>query len=433
MSTILNQVYSAKSGKGIGAGIVAPVNNGGPASAVPSWVPPPGYFADIPMKNTAVDVKPSFYSQFEVNSTFSYWGGSAMSYDYCPLGAQIFHSAGHEPSPTNNNTQLTLVCNFSTLMWECVNVPAVPNVANTADPTTGYFPDGTSYSGHTYLGMQEFPYTWGGGSRGTLIQMLTAGAPYQQRIKLLDLSKSVGGWSIMPTVQPGSAPDQIWFQTNAVGNSYPISCIDYKRQGWWLASTGSVEYTLFIDKSGTVTRYPAIGGNGQNMSMVLVAKYDILLGIDGGYETGYYASNAYRSTYARDLKTGTTVTKLTLGPVVPQITVGYDGGPNPNFHRPDVMGLEWVDELNCAVGLDQSTTPPTIFKLVPGADPLNDPWTWQAIPMQHWSAGDPNGKTAIAVPENGAWSKFRYNKMLKAFTLGISVTDNPQIINVPAS
>jgi hypothetical protein len=69
-----------------------------PQTALPAWVPPAGYFADVPMLNFPQDVSPSIYpvDNYLMNNPFVIWGGSAILRDYSALGAQVYYSGGHE-------------------------------------------------------------------------------------------------------------------------------------------------------------------------------------------------------------------------------------------------------------------------------------------------------------------------------------------------
>jgi len=155
---------------------------------------------------------------------------------------------------------------------------------------------------------------------------------------------------------------------------------------------------------------------------------NLLVAIDGGYESGPYAGSAYRTLYIRDLASGT-VTRTTAAGTVPALSTGYDGNAN-NYHRPDQMGLQWVDELGCIGGLDESTTPPTIVKLTPPAsNPATGTWTWSTVPVSHWSQ-DPNGQASLQKCLNSVWSKFRWVPSLHAFVYGTARNRKPQVVRI---
>jgi hypothetical protein len=271
------------------------------------------------------------------------------------------------------------------------------------------------------------PAAWGGAAKGTLFQMLYAGSTFGQKINLMDVSKTTNGYTQMVTNQPQNvAPSEIRFDQNGTGGSYPISVIDKTRQGWWLAVSGGVDYTLFISKDGTINQYPALGGNMQDGSMVLADSLNLLIAIDGGYES----YGAQRKLYIRDLSTGQVTLNSTLG-TVPALAFGYDGSATPNYHRPDQMGLQWVESLGAVVGLDDTVSPPQIVMLKPpGTDPATNPWTWSTIPVKHWDQGDPTGNSVLRATQNGAWSKFRWVESLHAFVYGTSATTKPQVIKL---
>lgn len=395
-----------------------------PVPARPAWVPPAGYFADVPMKNMPSQLAPSIYGAGDMYTAFEFWTGSAVLYDFSPLGAQVFQGAGHESSLAAPNIQMTVALDFSTLMWSVQNVPVAANAANSFDANQGTAPDGTPYNGHTYLGLQEMPNAWGGGPKGTLVQMLTAGSVYRQTIHLADVSKPVHGYSELPlSGQTGASTgnNQIKFSANSVGGNYPLSVQDNGRQGWWLDVGGGHDYTLFISKSGAVTQYPALNGNNYYSSLVLCESKNLLMLFDGGTAT------AARSMRICDLTTGTTKAVDLMGPL-PSAILQADGTIQ---YRPEVLGLQWVEELGCVVGLDAWTTPPSICKITPpAANAATTAWTISTVNLNHWSAGDSTGSATIRTAKNGNFSKFRWVKTLGAFVLATSPNTNPQVFSL---
>lgn len=410
---------------------VAPPVQQQPAG-IPAWVPPAGYFADVPMKNYPTDVVPAIYGSSPTNtgamdSPFIMWGGSAVLRDYSTLGAQVYYAGGHESGVSQPNVQFSLVCDFSTLTWSVANVPRQANASGSF--LNGYAADGTPYTPHSYLGLQEFPKVWGGGSKGSLISFFWAGSNYENRINVLDVSAASLGYSKLETRQlQNSDPSKIRFNPTSSGGNYPISVMDTARRGWWVAVNGPVQYTLFVSNVGDITQYPAMGGNLANGSMVLCNSLDLLVAIDGGYSAGPYAGNGYRSLYIRNLATGT-ITRATTSGNVPGLTGGYDGTPN-SFHRPDVLGLQWVDELGCIVGLDEKVSPPQIVKLTPPAsNQTNGVWAWSTVPVAHWDQ-DRSGQLTLQTCQNGVWSKFRWIPSLQAFVYATSRGRKPQVVKI---
>jgi hypothetical protein len=398
-----------------------------PAGAIPPWVPPAGYFADVPMLNNPSDVTPAIYANdsFGTDSHFIMWGGSAILRDFSPLGAQVYYSGGHEASKGLPNIQGSLICDFSTLLWSSANVPAAAN-ASESFGTDGLAPDGTPYTPHTYLGLQELPAAWGGGPRGSLISFFWAGAPFTNRINILDVSMKARGYSQLATRQSENAdPSRIRFSRLSVdGGSFPITVIDIARQGWWAATTGTVDYTLFISKSGEVRQHPALGGNLASGTMLLCPSLNLLIAIDGGYVSGA----GHRSMHFRDLNSGAVTRSSTLGPV-PALTIGYNGVPN-TFHTPDSLGLQWVEELGCVVGFDQEASPPVVVKLTPpAANPATASWTWSTVAVRHWPQ-DAAGQATLQTARNKVWSKFRWVPSLQAFVYGTANNRKPQVIKL---
>ncbi|UMR32134.1 hypothetical protein MJ904_08160 [Massilia sp. MB5] len=404
-----------------------------PVAGLPAWVPPAGYFADVPMQNNAQDVTPALYrtspsDTAAMSNPFNVWGGSAVLRDYSPLGAQVYYSGGHEPSREVPNVQFSLICDFSTLRWSVANLPAAPNLASAF--VNGLAPDGTPYTPHTYLGLQEFPRAWGGGTRGSLASFFWAGSPFENRINLLDVSKTQNGYSQLATRQAQNAdPNRIRLSatSNSTG-SYPITVMDNARQGWWVTAVGPTDYTLFVSKTGAITQHPAVGGNLANGALVLCNSLNLLVAVDGGYSQGPNAGTRFRNLYIRNLANGAT-TQVTTQGNVPSLQEGYDGN-GINFHRPDALGLQWVDELGCIVGLDQSANPPVVVKLKPPAtNPASSPWTWSTMPLQHWPS-DSGGQATLQSAVNNIWSKFRWVPSLQAFVYCSAKDRKPQVLKL---
>lgn len=406
------------------------VANTAPAG-VPAWVPPPGYFADVPMSNNPQDVLPALYASSGpsvMDSPFTVWGGSAILREYSPLGAQVYYSGGHEASSALPNVQFSLICDFSTLAWQVANLPQAANLSSSF--VNGYAPDTTPYTPHTYLGLQEVPRAWGGGPCGSLVSFFWAGSPFENRINLLDVSQAVGGYARLATTQAQNAePTRIRFTASGASTgTYPITVQDDARQGWWVAASGSADYTLFVSHTGDILQYRALGGNLANGTLILCPKLDLLVALDGGYAAGPYAGTGYRQLYIRNLATGAYSGNATVGDV-PSLTEGYDGNGR-NYHRPDALGLQWVEELGCAVGLDQSVSPPVIVKLMPpSTDPEKSPWTWSTVPVQHWPS-DSAGQGQLQSVLNNVWSKFRWVPALHAFVYGTGRDRKPQVIRI---
>jgi hypothetical protein len=394
-------------------------------SNLPAWVPPPGYFADVPMKNDPQSLMPDMYrsDSTAMDSPFIMWGGSAILRDFSELGAQVYYSGGHETTAYHPNIQMSLICDFTTLTWSVANLPMQANLPYTV--VNGYAPDGTPYTPHTYLGLQEVPKAWGGGPKGSLASFFWAGSTYDNRINLLDVSRANMGYSQLVTRETGTNdPTKIWFSPAAAGGNYPITVMDPVRRGWWAAVNGSVSYTLFVSNTGEITPYPALGGNLASGALVLCNSLNLLIAIDGGYNW----RQGHRTIHIRNLATSAVTSSTTLGPV-PAVSAGYDGVPN-SFHMPDMMGLQWVDELGCIVGLDQSTFPPTIVKLTPpGSNPAIGAWTWSTVQVAHWSQ-DSAGAETLQSCRNSIWSKFRWVPSLRAFVYATAKNRKPQVVRL---
>jgi hypothetical protein len=427
MATPTNDTYSVATGGTMYVGRAAP------ATGIPAWVPPAGHFADVPMTNTPQSVTPAIYAgSGAMQDVIDHWDGSAWLRDFSELGAQCIWGAGHESAGGQPNIQTTLVCDFSSLTWYARNVPAAANASNTFPDPVGLAPDGTPYAGHTYLGIQEMPATWGGAQQGSLLSFFTAGSGLANYVNKMDVSQALHGYSRIVTSQPQNAqPTKISFAANggAAGGVYPATTQDEANQGWWLnAMTGTISYLLFMSKTGAITQYPALGGNMQDGAMTLCESLGLLVAIDGGYSSGPNAGSAYRKLYIRKLATSAYTEATTIG-TVPALTGGYDGN-GLNYHRPSVLGLQWVASLGCMVGLDDTVTPPAVIKLTPPATaPETGQWTWSTTPVSHWSA-DSTGSATLRNCTNGVFSKFRYIPTLGAFVYIAASSVKPQVIKL---
>ena len=383
------------------------------------------------MTNFPADLDPALYGSGATTGPFIIWGGSAILRDYSPLGAQVYYSGGHESAAGLPNIQLSLVCDFSSLTWAVRNLPSAPNASGSFSPETGLAADGTPYCPHSYLGLQEMPAAWGGSPKGSLVSFFWAGSSFVNRVNLIDVSQPAKGYTQLATTQPQNvAPNRISFRANGYSNGvYPVTVQDRTRNGWWLATNGEVDFTLFLSKSGKITQYPAVNGNGQDGCLVLCDSLNLLMFIDGGYDAGVYASNAYRTVRVRNLLTDAVSSFQALG-TIPWSGVGYAGGSDRNYHGPQKMGLQWVEDLKAIYGLDETTEPPTLVKLSPPAsDPATNAWAWSAVPVKHWPA-DADGQQVLQRAQNNVWSKFRYVESLKAFVYCTAANRRPQVIRI---
>lgn len=441
--------YSIASGATLSAGCAVPSGGGGGGGGIPLWVPPSGYFADVPMMNDPFDVTPGIYGFSAPRALITFWTGSAILRDWGQYGAQVYYGAGHETGPTDLNLQMTLICDFNTLLWSIKNVPASANQVQVFQPTggggypanlpgwpgdttggrPGYAPDGTPYNPHTYLGIQELPAAWGGGTKGSIVSFGFGGSNWNDRVNVIDPSQATGGYSQMTISQPASINADktlISFgnQSNGLNISrgtYPTSDIDLVNQGWWLApkNLGS-EYLLFIHKNGSVDQYPAINGNASNAAMVLCPELGLLITIDGGVNN--------RALAIRTQSTGVRTSNTTLG-TVPANSAGD--------YNPSTLGLQWVAKYGAIFGIDMYTDPANVrlVKLTPPpTNPATNPWTWSFITLAHWPS-DTTGSTVLNAVTNTAWSKFRWVDALDAFTYtadnaATGYIKKPQVIRI---
>lgn len=414
---------------------------GGGSSANVSWVPPSGYFADVPMTNYPVDIRPAVYAGegFAMRAPFLTYGGSAVLRDFSALGAQAFYSGGHETSAGQTQVGLVVLCDFSSLTWYVRNVPLNANPANTSDDE-GRYPDNSYYCFHTYDGLQEFPAAWGGGPLGTLAAIgRDVYNPAGKAITLANVSyASSAGYATMATNTPGSpVPTRLRWGTNSTSMNQPTSAPDIARQGWWVVdSRGANNYSLFIHKSGLATQHKPINSNLDNGQLLYIESKGLLVALTGGY-TSASPTAAYKTLWIRDTynphptdsddfyyATATGGDSLFLSD-------GYDNDGVNNYHGPAFGGIQWVEELQAAYGFDYDpdTSTSRIVKLSPPAsgDWKTGVWTWSILPLQHWAAGDPNGRTFIEKGTGSPFSRFRWVPALHAFVYTADGDRKPQV------
>ena len=438
----INKAYTLNAGR-VDAGRLRPsggggVGGGGTGSDI-SWVPPVGYFADVPMTNLANSQAPAIYAgdSFAVRSPFLTYGGSAIISDFSTLGAQAFYTGGHESSSAQTNSSMVLLCDFSSLTWFARNVPLQANPANTGD-NNGRFPDGSYYCFHTYCGLQNFPAAWGGGTSGSLIAIgRDVYSPDGKAITVADVSYPTVGYSSMVTNQFENAlTTRLRWNATSAGLNQPTSDIDVGRQGWWVAEArGTVSYTLFIHKSGLVTQHKGLNGNMADGTLFYIESAKLLVAVDGGYETG----PEYRRLYIRDTLTPHPTDSNDIWYNTTTGTVPGANGPRLDqygattyYHGPAYLGLQWVEELGAAFGLDNQVSPPRVVKLTPPAsgDWKTTPWVWSAITLQHWASDTSGYATLRPVRDSGAFSKFRWVPTLHAFVYCVDADVKPQVIRI---
>lgn len=410
--------YSSPTGQILYGGKAAPT------AGVPAWVPPSGYFADIPATNYAGDVAQSPYSFGEVGAIFNRWTGGCILRDYSVLGAWTCLGAGH--SPGQPDIRINPVFDFSTLTWYGRNALTSLTGHYPDDPTQlndkGLFvidvaPNTMCLNPHTYLGVQEMPAAWGGGSQGSIMQFSYAGSNYISRVNIFDASRPTYGHSQLVTVQAGATPtNEIRMIQNGVNPAfYPISARDDTRQGWWFEANLTHDYTLFCDKVGNISQFPSIHGNSLYACMTHVTSKDLLVFLNGGTST---------TMKVRNLATGVTNTVPLIGP-----TLCFNAGGNES--RPEIGGFLWVEELGVIAGIDCMNLPMKFMIITPpSANADTAAWTISEVPMQHWSAGDPSGSSTIRFAQNGNFSKFQWVPALHAFVLATSHDTKPQVFKI---
>ena len=400
-----------------GAVTAQPVAAAAAVAATPApanWVPPSGYFADIPTRNLPRDATPPIYMPNDAEVLFDHWTGGAILYDYGKKGALAICGAGHYTSPLSPDIQFVLTLSFDDLTWRASNAPAKVNTQSMVGADVRY-PDGTYPIPHPYNGLQEWPHAWGGGPKGSLVNFGIAGSSQLNFAYAFDVSKAIGGHSRL-------TPGVVAFNNDNSNDkgAFPGTVIDRKRQGWWYAKSAVAERIAFIGKDGSITYHPAIGGNNTSMNLMRDEKRDLLFILNGGR----VGDKVYNDCYVRDVATGQNYVVKVSGdlPLTP------DGLQND----PDRCGFEYVEAMDAFVGRDCHQNPPSYLVMTLGADPKKDGIVSRRVMLKHWTAGDPKGSPVLVNSTNGDWGKHRHVPQLgpRTFVVATHANVRPQVVTL---
>ena len=399
------------------------------AGTLPSFVPPPGTFAEFTL-NAPFDARPpTLPTVQDIARIFANWNSAAMISDYSQRGGIAYHGGGeHQMGATDScgvmmlNLETRLYefrCRASQKYLQSFGKPTDPHPTN----DFGEHADGSPGAPHTYNQACEFPAAWGGGPRGSFLRCGgTAGGSTSKAASnahncahRFDLSHAVGGASrLTGSMRYGLEVD--W------GGNYAAACIDTKREGWW-AKMGSHAPTplAFVSKKGVVTYspnafttiYPYLhhfSNDGQDVLLFL------------------YVFNLVEYMSLIDLASGwSPVTRLPAG-TPPAL------GPaaKPTATYASNIGPKWSTLMKCFVGLDYSLPTPTLCFLTPSnpADVMASKWTWtsEVVKSHDGSPLVPNNRVTDIASGNGVWGKLIECPSLRSLVWTRNATAKGQLI-----
>jgi hypothetical protein len=366
------------------------------SSALPAWVPAQGTFAEFTLNRPTDMTNPAGLTDDAIPDFFANWCGGAFLRDYSIYGGVGYHGGGRHGGTPNNCGVVML--NLETRLYEWVCKTNYHNQPGQGDPAPthptddfGHFQDdGTAASPHTYNAMCEWPSSWGGGAKGSLVRAgNTAGDSTTRVIALggsqdgycavgrFDVSQVFGGHSRL------SGAIEYQQGTPSVGN-YVGACTDHTREGWFcgiMGSGGGYGDTMFVHKTGTMTRYTGLS-NGNRYEGIYhhfgEQGQDVLL------RCSDFTIDNFLHVADMSQGTPTWVNKSSAvsnaSAIVPIGELGT-GASNPSI---GAAGIRWSTLLNCFVWLDWATTINTglsvrIGKLIPSnpANILGSTWNVQ--------------------------------------------------------
>lgn len=344
----------------------------------PSWVPPPGSFANISL-NTLADVDPCparncVYSGVSgQESVFIVWNGAAFAPDYSPYGALVCHGGGHNAYSGNE----VYVFDLTTRRWSRVGAPS-PYAESQAN-ADGEYPDGQPTPPHTYSGVAYLPPSLGGGPKGSLLRFGFAGAPATQWVHRMPLDTS-------PTTPRG------WTRfanlSSQLNGSYWSVAFDPTRARFWVISNLNSWPRGFgyVTASGQVVALPYQGDNVEGYhALGYCPVFDMLVHVGTRYGTPHLGGRLCNSN--RDF------------------AVLRTSGP---FPPPGTSGLEWSTAGGYFVAYPGNGST-TVYKLIPpSGDPLSGTWTWTTQTLTGLQGAVPAKATGYRPGEwNGHYSRFR--------------------------
>jgi hypothetical protein len=298
-------------------------SNSGP-TIQPAWVPPAGYFADIPTVNTPQAATPELYLPYGrwARDTYERWSGGAYIADYGTLGATAIFGGGHEATKGAAHMQGVVLLDYGTLMYQAKSIPPNVNVELFNDGFDGQYPDGSYYRAHIYMGMAPIPKAWGTTQGGGFVHFAQAGSGYPNKTLVYDMAYDKGGYSSLTPV--------IDFSRNGslTRGAFTFCTIDHIRQGWWVWSQNGNDRSCFINKDGIVTyRTPSLGGGYNSKACAFhIPERDVIVHLQGGMYQGAVKGNAFNDITIFDPKTNSsTYAKRVSMPRVRHGDMGHSG------------------------------------------------------------------------------------------------------------
>lgn len=246
-------------------------------NVLPAWVPMPGTFADI-STNTLYSARPSGWpTSGDVAGPFANWSGGVYCPEFGVSGGYAVFGSGH----LSQNAALwagVWVFDLETLSWVGRNVPSQPLLENVLHydsygqsniaETLGH-----PYPPHTYDGLVYQSPANGGGQNGTLVQVSAAGSTWGTRVLAFDLSSAT------------APPSRVLNSLPAVSDTYPATCLDTTRNGFWATSgnmQGALSFVSFADWS--VTAYPGVASNVYGNTVIEhIPTRDCLVAMSSGF------------------------------------------------------------------------------------------------------------------------------------------------------
>ena len=392
------------------------------ADGVPSFVPPPGTFAEFTLNTPAsVGANVAFLAN---------WCGGAFIRDYGARGGAAYHGGGEHYSWPDPGGVLMLNCASRRYEMRCV--PSVRTHMGVAggkgSPTNewgAYADDDYPQMKHTYNSLSEMPAAWGGGPSGSLVRVAHTGGvllvPDGKRTHgysstyRFDVAKAADGHSRLT----GERKYDFGSGREATVND-AIGCgMDWLREGWWaFARTGSGhgDRMCFTHKSGRIDNaatppIPLAWGTLHHF-----ADDDSLVGIAGGTPNQIVMSH----------------------PGGAWSQVRMEGGADLDLFQKmysGYVGFKWSTLLKCFVGLDFRNQPEgpsavRLWKIVPpelASQRLLTPWRVLSETLASADGSQINLRSD-AGSVNGAFGRLVECPSLRAFVWTRGIANKGQLL-----
>jgi hypothetical protein len=406
--------------------------------ALPSYVPPPGRFAEFTL-NTPRDSGPEAQSMI-----LSHWAGGAFISDYSAHGG-VAYQGGREHFAYKDYGGV-LVLDIEARRYEMRCVPAISPQESATFQKSGWLGAPTDEYGafanngypqrtHTYNGIQEMPAEWGGGSRGSMVLVSHSGGGSSSK-PLTPAGMGSEGWAATWQFDLSQRTDghrrltgdQKYDYGNgpSVCNDSPCTGIDYTRKGWWSKPrTGANQGggISFTSHDGRITNYASASRLRLENSWAQIHHFgddDLLVVLAGG-------SNQPELwiTIPPD-KQGAQWTRVLQTPDGPPKSpmIGY-------------MGMRWCGHpnLQCFIGLDCWNQPDPkrvqLWKLKPppAGQRFKVAWQWSTEVVSSADGSEINVRKDHA-SVNGVFGKLVYCPPLKSLVWTRAIHQKGQLIRL---